>query len=85
MALHLERECKGTIAEYWKILSTSYDAITNQTNVVLALYLNQTAREAGTNNYLDQTTFTFESELNRGGAYLAIKATEEFINATDII
>lgn len=85
MAIILRRECKGTLCDYWKILNTSYDAITNQTNVILALYINQNAREAGTNNYLDQTTFTFEGELDREGSYLAIKTTEEFINSTDII
>jgi len=45
MALKLSRECKGIQADYWKIVNLDYDAFSQKTNIVLAVYASQEARE----------------------------------------
>jgi hypothetical protein len=75
MALELARECKGINANYWRILSTYFDANTNTTTVTLGLYESKRARTLGVNNNLDQTTFRFDGFCNQAESYTRIRAS----------
>lgn len=86
MALKLARlEPTGIAPEYWKI--DSYMVGFNNPNhvvVVLALYLNAEARQAGSVD-IKITSVTVErgEDMSRSALYTKIKALEEFDGALD--
>lgn len=84
MALKLSKQFKGITADYWKIMSTVYDAIPNQTRVILGLYISKEARELDANNFVERIVFAYTGELGRDELYSKIKSEEMFLTAEDI-
>jgi len=92
MALKLTTEYKGLTAEYWKILKADHDFSSGKVVVRLALYKDQTTRNADINNFIDIKAFVFDNgDTIREDLYAKIKEskivdeveTNPFVNAED--
>jgi hypothetical protein len=76
VALQLEREVKGILANYWAISKIGWDKASNQTNLTLSLYLSKTVRDQGLNNDLASQTMSFDGYLTIDEAYEKIKESK---------
>jgi len=74
MALKLEEEYKGILANYWKIIKMEEDYTNSKTIVSLGLYKDATTRQQSVHNYLKTEKFEISQiELTREKAYIEIK------------
>lgn len=76
MALQLEREVKGIVANYWIITNIGWDKASNRTNLTLSLYLSKTVKDQGLNNDLASPTMSFDGYLTMDEAYEKIKESK---------
>jgi len=98
MALILEKNYKGIICDYWKIIKVDSDFIKGKTIVRLGLYRNKETRTADINNYIDILAKTINGvDFTREKIYPILKEPvydvnpmtneqtqiNEFVNALD--
>lgn len=63
MALQKDKNFKGIVANYWKIIYSKYNAISKMTTVTMALYFSKETRDADITNRLEEKEFQFAGEL----------------------
>lgn len=89
MALRKQTTYLGFSPDYWKIISSSCDYISNTTLVEVALYLNEEQRRSaedflGVNNIIDTKTFQIANvDLSITDAYAELKSLPDFSGAED--
>jgi len=85
MALKKQIDFKGITADYWKILRTSEDSLTNKTEVLIGLYKDAEARDLNVNNILLREIFHISGiDTDRAQVYEKLKLLEYFKEAEDI-
>lgn len=84
MALQKDKDFKGVVANYWKIISCKYNAISKYTTVTMALYFSKETRDADVANRLPDADkdFQFVGELTVEQAYG--KITESVLGKREI-
>lgn len=86
MALVKTKNWKGQEANYWKIITSISDFLTNKTRVILGLYLSKEIRDLSVENFLEREAVEISGvDLTREQEYTAIKLTEYFSDAVDEI
>lgn len=61
MALLKQKEFKGYVGEYWKIVDIQLDLVGSKMKVSLGLFKDRDARSQGKNNMLTREVFSFGS------------------------
>ena len=78
MALEKETKYLGVTANYWKIVETATNCLTNKTRGTVALYLNKEARTESEKNILGREVFEVEgTDLTRTQLYAKIKESKK--------
>jgi hypothetical protein len=84
MALIKEFIYKGFAANYWKIIKTSQDAITEKTSVKMGLYKDVAARLDSIENTLLTKYYDLDGlDKTRAAIYVELKLLPDFDGATD--
>ena len=87
MALQKTYNFKGIDFNYWKIISSTSNALSNTMSVTIALYYNQQSRLNSTDNLFETRQYVFNgTDLKRSDIYPLIKDmyTNDTVDQTDV-
>ena len=76
MALQVPIERRGVTFNYFKITNSTFDAITNKTDIILSCFVSKELRDDGLGNAIEFLRFQFDGFLTLAESYVKLKESK---------